>query len=47
VAEVAARIEVLTGIPRKPTQVGQCLNKLGMCPREEGVLLAKADVAAP
>jgi transposase len=47
VAEVAARIEALTGIPRKPTQVRQFLNRLGMRPRQGGVLPAKADVAAP
>jgi transposase len=46
VAEAAARIEALTGITRKPTQVRQFLNVLGMRPRRVGVLPAKADVAA-
>ena len=46
VAEAAARIEALTGIARKPTQVRQFLNVLGMRPRRVGVLPAKADVAA-
>jgi transposase len=46
VAEAAARIEALTGMTRKPTQVRQCLNRLGMRPRRVGVLPAKADVAA-
>ena len=46
VAEAAARIEALTGIARKPTQVRQFLNALGMRPRRVGVLPAKADVAA-
>ena len=46
VAEAAARIEALTGIARKPTQVRQFLNALGMKPRKVGMLPAKADVAA-
>jgi transposase len=46
VAEAAARIEALTGIARKPTQVRQFFNVLGMRPRRVGVLPAKADVAA-
>jgi transposase len=46
VAEAATSIEALTGIARKPTQVRQFLNVLGMRPRRVGVLPAKADVAA-
>lgn len=46
VAEAAARIEALTGIARKPTQVRQFLKALGMKPRKVGMLPAKADVAA-
>ena len=42
VAEAAARIQALTGIIRKPTQVRQFLNRLGMRPRRVGVLPAKA-----
>ena len=45
-SEAAARIEALTGVARKPTQVRQFLNVLGMRPRRVGVLPAKADVAA-
>lgn len=46
VAEAAARIEALTGIVRKPTQVRQFLKALGMNPRRVGMIPAKADVAA-
>lgn len=46
VAEAAARIEALTGIARKPTQVRQFLKALGMKPRRVGMLPAKADVVA-
>ena len=46
VAEAAARIEALTGIARKPTQVRQFLRALGMRPRKVGMLPAKADVEA-
>ena len=44
VAEAAARIEALTGIARRPTQVRQFLNALGMKPRKVGMIPAKADV---
>ena len=46
VAEAAARIAALTGIARKPTQVRQFLNALGMPPRNVGMLPAKADIEA-
>lgn len=46
VAEAAARIEALTGIARKPTQVRQFLKTLGMQPRKVGMIPAKADVEA-
>jgi transposase len=46
VAEAAARIEALTGIARRPTQVRQFLNALGMQPRKVGMIPAKADVEA-
>ena len=46
VAEAAARIEELTGIARRPTQVRQFLRSLGMRPRKVGMVPAKADVAA-
>lgn len=46
VAEAAARIEALTGIARKPTQVRQFLKALGMKPRTVGMIPAKADVEA-
>ena len=46
VAEAAARIEALTGITRKPTQVRQFLKALGMKPRKVGMIPAKADVEA-
>lgn len=46
VAEAAARIEALTGIARKPTQVRQFLKALGMKPRKVGMIPAKADVEA-
>src|SRR5712692_9299168 len=46
VAEAAARIEALTGIARKPTQVRQFLHSLGMKPLKVGMIPAKADVAA-
>lgn len=47
VAEAAARIEALTGIARKPTQVRQFLTALGMQPRKVGMMPAKADIEAP
>jgi transposase len=46
VAEAAARLEALAGIARKPTQVRQFLQALGMQPRTVGLIPAKADVAA-
>lgn len=46
VAEAAARIEALTGIARKPTQVRQFLQSLGMKPLKVGMIPAKADVEA-
>lgn len=46
VAEAAARIAALTGIARKPTQVRQFLQSLGMKPLKVGMIPAKADVAA-
>jgi transposase len=46
VAEAAARIQELTGIARKPTQVRQFMKALGMQPRKVGMIPAKADVAA-
>jgi transposase len=42
VAEAAAKIEELTGIVRKPTQVRQFLRSLGMKPRKMGMIPAKA-----
>ena len=45
VAEATARIEALTGIARKPTQVRQFLRSLGMKPLKVGMIPAKADVA--
>jgi transposase len=47
VVEAAARIEALTGIVRKPTQVRQFLKALGMKPRTVGIIPAKAAVDAP
>ena len=46
VAEAAAKIEALTGIVRKPTQVRQFLGSLGMKPLKVGMIPAKADVEA-
>jgi transposase len=46
VTEAAARIEALTGIVRKPTQVRQFLRSLGMKPLKVGMIPAKADVGA-
>jgi transposase len=46
VAEAAARIEALTGIARKPTQVRQFLRSLGLKPLKVGMIPAKADVEA-
>jgi transposase len=46
VAEAAARIEALTRIARKPTQVRQFLKAFGMQPRTVGMLPAKADIEA-
>ena len=45
VVEAAARIEALTGIARKPTQVRQFLRALGRKPLKVGMIPAKADVA--
>ena len=45
-AEAAAKIDALTGIVRKPTQVRQFLKALGMQPRKVGMIPAKADVEA-
>ena len=44
VAEAAARIEALTGIVRKPTQIRRFLKAIGMAPRKVGMIPAKADV---
>lgn len=41
--EAAARIEQVTGIRRRPTQVGQFLKKLGLKRRKVGQIPAKAD----
>lgn len=46
VAAAAQRIEQLTGLKRRPTQVRQFLKSLGMQPRKVGQLPAKADVEA-
>jgi len=46
VAEAAAKMEELTGIARKPTQVRQFLQSLGMKPMKVGMIPAKADVEA-
>jgi transposase len=46
VAEAAARIAQLTGLTRRPTQVRQFLQSLGMKPRQVGQIPAKVDVAA-
>jgi transposase len=46
VAEAAAKIEALTGLARKPTQVRHCLRSLGMKPLKVGLIPAKADVEA-
>jgi transposase len=46
VANAAARIEALTGMVRKPTQVRQFLKALGMKPCKVGMIPAKADVDA-
>ena len=46
VAEATARIEALSGIARKPTQVRQFLRSLGLKPLKVGMIPAKADVAA-
>lgn len=43
VAEAAAKIKEMTGIERKPTQVGLFLKKLGMKPIKVGMIPAKAD----
>jgi transposase len=42
IKEAAAKIEELTGIARKPTQVRQFLQALGLKPRKVGMLPAKA-----
>ena len=44
--EAGAKIEQLTGIARKPTQVRQFLKSLGMKPLKVGMIPAKADVEA-
>ena len=44
VAEAGAKIEQLTGIARKPTQVRQFLKSMGMKPLKVGMIPAKADV---
>ena len=46
IADAAARMEALTRIARKPTQVRQFLPALGMQPRQGGMLPAQADVEA-
>ena len=46
VAEAAAKIEALTGIARKPTQVRPFLRALGLKPLKVGMIPAKADVEA-
>jgi len=46
VADAAAKMQELTGIVGKPTQVRQFLTALGMQPRTVGMMPAKADVAA-
>jgi transposase len=46
VAEAAARLEALSGIARRPTQVRQFLTALGRKPRNVGMIPAKADVEA-
>lgn len=45
-AEAGAKIAELTGLHRKPTQVRQCLKRLGMAPRKMAAVPAKADVQA-
>jgi transposase len=44
ISEAAQRIEELTGISRKPTQVRTFLKSIGMKPRRVGQIPAKADV---
>ena len=46
IGEACARIEQLTGITRKPTQVRQFMKSLGMKPLRVGMIPAKADVEA-
>ena len=46
VAEAAGKIEELTGIRRKPTQVRKFLRRMGMAPRKVGAIPAKADEEA-
>lgn len=46
IAEACARIEELTGVARKPTQVRQFLKSIGMKPLKVGMIPAKADVEA-
>jgi hypothetical protein len=46
VPEATAKIEALTGIARKPTQVRHFLRSLGLKPLKVGMIPAKADVEA-
>ena len=46
ITRVACVCAAIEQVARKPTQVRQFLNVLGMRPRRVGVLPAKADVAA-
>jgi transposase len=46
VAEAATKIKELTGLERKPTQVGVFLKSLGMKPLKVGMIPAKADATA-
>jgi transposase len=46
VPEATAKIEALTGIVRKPTQVRHFLRSLGLKPLKVGMIPAKADVEA-
>jgi transposase len=46
VVEAGARIEAMTGIVRKPSQIRQFLRDIGMKPRKVGMIPAKANVEA-
>lgn len=46
ISEAIAKIEELTGIERKPTQVRKFLKNLGMRPRKVGSIPSKADTIA-